>query len=131
MLYNFRRLASESNVKLTEIIINEELIAKLFPPVVNSQDMNSLLDDVLDAAKYKLSRRNETAGRLNVDSKAVGANHVRWVSRLDEVDSKSKHWDNVEVGGRNYYNKSVFKDGVKTLPPRENSSLEDTVTRRY
>ena len=95
--------------------------------MVNSQDMNSLLEDVLDAAKYKLSGGNETAGRPNVDSKAVGANHVRWVSRLDEADSKSKHWDNVEVGGRNYYNESVFKDRVKTLPPRENSSLEDTV----
>ena len=143
VLNNFRELASELNEKLTEIVINEELIAKLFPPVVNSQDMNSLLDDVLDAARYTMTGGNETAGKLKEELKALGANHPRWVSHLDEVDGQGKHWDEVEVGGRNgrgyepntwgetrVNRKSVFKDEVKTVPLQNNSSravmVEDT-----
>ncbi len=63
VLDNFRELASRSNVKVAEIIISDELVAKLFPPVVCNQDMNSLSDDVLDAARFKLTGVNESTKR--------------------------------------------------------------------
>ena len=134
VLDKFRELASRSNVKVAEIIISDELVAKLFPPVVCNQDMNSLLDDVLDAARFKLTERKRSE-----DAKAVGANSTRWVSHLDEAGDRSKHWDNAEVGGRSgggytpnpwgagrVNNKSVFKDGAKTAPPQKKRLIEDT-----
>ena len=140
VLDKFHELASRSNVKVAEIIISDELVAKLFPPVVCNQDMNSLLDDVLDAVRFKLTGVNELSERkLSEDAKAIGANSTRWVSHLDEVGNRSKHWDHVEVGGRSgggytpnpwgagrVNNKSVFKDGAKTAPPQKKRLMEDT-----
>ena len=128
VLFKFRELALELNAQVSEVIISKELIDKLFPSVLNSQDMNSLLDDVKDAERYKLTGVNESPWKLNVGDKTAGTKHTRWVSHLDEVVSQNKLWDDVEVGGRNSNNRwSVFKDDVKSVPPPPSRLLEDMV----
>ena len=128
VLNKFRELALELNAQVSEVIISKELTDKLFPPVLDSQDMNSLLDDVLDAERYKLTCVNESSRKLDVDKKTVGANNTRWVSHLDEVVSQNKLWDDVEVGGRNSNTRwSVFKDHDKPVQPPTRNLPEDMV----